>query len=227
MSPHRTPPRIIAILCAAGLWFTGCGTEDQASPQPSPSPTTPEQASPSGSPTNGSPIATPDEPTDEQSPETTIAPVGEFSTENQQSSGWPEFGETSNIYPTAVRTAVHDGFERIVIEHAGTGQPSFFTQYTAEPREPGIGTLVDTGSEAYLEVTLSGTTDPLDLPPDMLEHGAHLEDLDTQATEAVVSFAPWEATSTYYLGLDQQRPYAVSVLESPVRVVIDIQLEDQ
>jgi hypothetical protein len=43
----------------------------------------------------------------------------------------------------------------------------------------------------------------------------------------VVSFAPWEATSTYYLGLEQQRPDAVTVLDSPVRVVIDIQLEDQ
>lgn len=63
--------------------------------------------------------------------------------------------------------------------------------------------------------------------PPPLAHGAHIEDLDTQATEMVVSFAPWEATSTYYLGLEQQRPDAVTVLDSPVRVVIDIQLEDQ
>lgn len=225
MSTRYRPPKVVAVLCAAGLWLSGCGTEDQTSPQPSPD--TPEQASPSIESTNDQPTATPKDPTDEHSPQTTTEPVDEFSTENQHSAGWPEYGDTSNIYPTAVRAAVHDGFERIVIEHAGTGQPSFFTQYTAEPREPGIGTLVDTGSEAYLEVTLSGTTNPLDLPPDMLEHGAHIEDLDTQATEVVVSFAPWEATSTYYLGLDQQRPYAVSVLDSPVRVVIDIQLEGQ
>lgn len=227
MSRYR-PSTVVAVLCAAGLWFSGCSTPDQTSPQPSP--TTPEQTSPSpeqGSPTNGQPTATPETPTEEPSPAATLEPVDEFSTENQHSAGWPEYGDTSNVYPTAVRTAVHDGFERVVIEHAGTGQPSFFTQYTTEPREPGIGTLVDTGSGAYLEITLSGTTAPLDLPPDMLEHGVHIDDLDTQATEVVVSFAPWEATSTYYLGLDQQRPYAVSVLESPVRVVIDIQLEDQ
>lgn len=73
-----------------------------------------------------------------------------------------------------------------------------------------------------------GTTNrpqPRTTPP--LAHGAHIEGLDTQATEVVVSFAPWEATSTYYLGLEQQRPDAVTVLDSPVRVVIDIQLEDQ
>ena len=217
MKHQRTLTVMPRLMCAAaifGLVATGCSSQQDAgygsTPPADPTVTATPQAS----------------PTDVQD-ETTTEPVGDFSTDRYESDTWPSWDDTHGIYPVNVRSAVHDGFERVVIEHAGTGQPSFFTQYTAEPREPGIGTLIDTGSEAYLEVTLSGTTDPLDLPPDMLEHGAHLEDLDTQATEAVVSFAPWEATSTYYLGLDQQRPYAVSVLESPVRVVIDIQLEDQ
>lgn len=61
----------------------------------------------------------------------------------------------------------------------------------------------------------------------MLDHGETIENLTTQAIQSVVSFAPWEATSTYILGLDEQRPVAVTVLEEPVRLVIDVQLDEQ
>src|SRR5699024_3742332 len=36
-----------------------------------------------------------------------------------------------------------------------------------------------------------------------------------------------ECTSNYYIGVDQQRPYAVTVLQDPVRIVNDIQLNDK
>lgn len=102
-----------------------------------------------------------------------------------------------------------------------------FAQYTEEPREPGIGTIVDTGDTAYLEVVVSGTATNLEVPEDMLEHGAEITELNTAATGTVTSFAPWEGTSSYIIGLDQKRPYAVTILEDPVRVVVDIQLENQ
>ena len=101
-------------------------------------------------------------------------------------------------------------------------------QYTDQPMEPGIGTPVNTGDAAYLEVIASGTASIDDIDENrMLDHGAKITDLDTQATSTVVSFAPWEATSNYVIGLDSQRPYAVAVLEDPVRIVIDIQLEEE
>ena len=217
--------RALIAIVTAGLVFTACATtdvDDEGTPSPSvedtptqPDPTTPESSE------------TPSEPSDDPATEESIEPVGEFSTDEQQSESWPEYGQTSGVYPTAVRSALHDGFERIVIEHAGTGQPSFHAQYTDEPLEPGIGTPVDTGAGAYLEVTLSGTSNAYDDPPDMLDHGETIENLTTQATQSVVSFAPWEATSTYILGLDEQRPVAVTVLEEPVRLVIDVQLDEQ
>lgn len=217
--------RALIAIVTAGLVFTACATtdvDDEGTPSPSvedtptqPDPTTPESS------------ATPSESSDDPATEASIEPVGEFSTDEQQSESWPEYGQTSGVYPTAVRSALHDGFERIVIEHAGTGQPSFHAQYTDEPLEPGIGTPVDTGAGAYLEVTLSGTSNAYDDPPDMLDHGETIENLTTQATQSVVSFAPWEATSTYILGLDEQRHVAVTVLEEPVRLVIDVQLDEQ
>lgn len=219
MARCTTTFKILAIFCTVGLGLTACST-DEATPQQPPS-----------SPTPAATSTTPDEATTDLDVEQSLEPkaeaVGEFSTQPQESAEWPDFGDASNVYPTAVRAAVHEGFERIVIEHAGTGQPSFFAQYTEEPREPGIGTIVDTGDTAYLEVVVSGTATNLEVPEDMLEHGAEITELNTAATGTVTSFAPWEGTSSYIIGLDQKRPYAVSILEDPVRVVVDIQLENQ
>ncbi|MGO1536872.1 MAG: AMIN-like domain-containing (lipo)protein, partial [Yaniella sp.] len=114
--------------------------------------------------------------------------------------------------------------------------PSYMAQYTDDPGEPGSGQPIDTGDSAYLEVIVSGTAAPETLDEDdlrntddaeMLEHGTQITDLETEATGTVVSFAPWEATSNYIIGLDEQRPYAVTLLEDPVRIIIDIQLDDE
>src|SRR5690625_355615 len=226
MSTHTTRITLIA-LCAAGLWFTGFATEEHASrPSPSTSAVSPQTTDTQTTPVTNEPsgTVTGTRAADDSS---STEPISAFSTESQQSPQWPEYGDASDVYPTAVRGAVHDGFERVVIEHAGTGQPSFLAQYTDEPLEPGRGQPVDTGDEAYLEVTLSGTADAYDNPPDMLEHGAQIMELNTEASQTVVSFLPWEGTSTYYVGLDEKRPYSVTVLEDPVRVVIDIELTDQ
>ncbi|MDN6358723.1 MAG: hypothetical protein L0J95_11565, partial [Yaniella sp.] len=114
--------------------------------------------------------------------------------------------------------------------------PSYMAQYTDDPGEQGSGQPIDTGDSAYLEVIVSGTAAPETLDEDdlrntddaeMLEHGTQITDLETEATGTVVSFAPWEATSNYIIGLDEQRPYAVTLLEDPVRIIIDIQLDDE
>lgn len=219
----RRAPRVLATLFSAGLVFTACTTDDDtATDDRPPPPLAGEEV------TVGPDSATEDaEPSDDETMEVSTEPVGEFSTEVQESEEELDWDTLHDIYPTTVRSAVQDGFERIVIEHAGSGRPGYHVEYTDTPAEPGIGTPVDTGSEAYLEVTLSGTADQHDMPPDMLEHGVIIDDLDTEATDSLVSFAPWEATSTYYLGLDEQRPYAVTMLGSPIRVIIDIQLDDE
>lgn len=213
----NNPKILLTTILTAGLALAGCGTSGEA--EEPPAPTADEEV------TSG-----PEEPeaTHQDDAENTTQPVGEFSTELQQSDDWPAFQDTAGIYPIDVRAAVHGDFERIVIEHAGTGTPSYMAQYTDQPMEPGIGDPVDTGDAAYLEVIASGTASIDDIDENrMLDHGTQLTDLDTQATGTVVSFAPWEATSNYFIGLDSKRPYAVTILEDPVRIVIDIQLEDE
>lgn len=221
----------IAAIATAGLFLTGCGGGEQ---EQQPSATSDEEVttSPSGEGSSNPGVAEDNpteapETTEGQIEETSTEPVGEFSTELYESESWPAIGDTQGIYPVEVRSAVHDGFERIVIEHAGSGTPSYMAHYTETPVEPGRGQPIDTGDGAYLEVIASGTASFNEIDEDqMIENGAEITDLQTEATGTVVSFAPWEATSNYIIGLDEQRPYAITVLEDPVRIVIDIQLED-
>jgi len=94
--------------------------------------------------------------------------------------------------------------------------------------QPGSGKPIDIADDTYLEIILSGSAASDDIDDSqMLENGTEITQLTTQATGTVMSFAPWESTSTYYIGLDQQRPYAVTVLQDPVRIVVDIQLNDK
>lgn len=227
MRTHVVPKNaklLMATSLAVGLMLTGCGTND--TPEPSP----PEASAQN---TQSTESQSPDETTDggatqDQIEETSSEPVGEFTTELYESDDWPAFGDTEGIYPVDVRSAVHDGFERIVIEHAGSGTPSYMAQYTDEPVEPGRGEPIDTGDNAYLEVIASGTASIDDIDEEqMLDNGEEITNLETEATGTVVCFAPWEATSNYFIGLDEQRPYAVTILEDPVRIVIDIQLDEE
>lgn len=219
---------LIATTVTAGLFLAGCGGDD---PEQTPAPDSPEttvspdnETQDTTSPeTEASETATHSAEIDETSTE----PVGSFSTELYESENWPAIGDTEGIYPVEVRSAEHDGFERIVIEHAGSGAPSYMAQYTDDPVEPGRGQPIDTGDGAYLEVIASGTASFDEFDEDeMLENGQEITDLDTEAVGTVVSFAPWEATSNYIIGLDEQRPYAITMLDDPVRIVVDIQLDD-
>lgn len=219
--------RSLAAMATAALVLTGCGTDDEPV-EPTPTAQHEDTASPDveAETTPATPEA--GATTEQHTAEPETEPVGEFSTQLQQSEDWPAFGDTQGIYPVSINSAVHDGFERVVIEHAGSGIPSHMAQYTEAPVEPGRGNPIDTGDGAYLEVILSGTAsfDEFD-EEQMIENGTEITDLNTQAAGTVVSFLPWEATSNYMIGLDEQRPYAVTVLEDPVRIVVDIQLTDQ
>lgn len=208
-----------AAVLAAGLFLAGCSA-DTSQDDATPTPTVEQDVS-------STPAV---DPTDTTTPQTAdqdaTEPVGDFTTGEQQPANWPDFGDAKGVYPVDVRTGQHDGFERIVIDHAGTGIPSFMAHYTADPSQPGSGQPVDTGDAAYLEVIVSGTASIDDLDVDkMLDNGAVITDLDTAAVGTVVSYAPWEATSSYFIGLDEERPYAVKILDDPVRVIIDVETD--
>lgn len=220
MKYHRTPTvvlRFVFATCIVGLTATGCSTYERPD-------ATPPDASAASSPQT-SPTQQQSEPTQQQS-EPGTQPVGEFRTGSYESDNWPDFGDAKGVYPVAMRSAVHDGFERIVIEHAGTGTPSMLVRYTDDPMAPGSGADLGIDQNAVLEVVWSGTSSIDDMDVDeLMQVNDPITDLNTTAAQSVVVFPPFEATSNYFIGLDEQRPYAVTILQDPVRLVVDIQTD--
>src|SRR5690625_7544556 len=132
MSPHTTRITLIA-LCAAGLWLTGCATEEHASrPSPSTSAVSPQTTDTQTTPVPDEPAGT-DTVTSDAADSSSTEPIGACSTESQQSPQWPECREASAVYPADVAGAVLAGFAPVVIEDAGTALPSLLAQYNDVP----------------------------------------------------------------------------------------------
>ena len=201
-------------VCAA-LLLTACGTDDGA----------PTDAGPTASPT-ASPPATelPDDPAVEPpSDDGPVAPVGNGNTAESVAPGnGPPVGLTD------VRLGAHDGFDRIVFEVAGEGQAGWEVGYTDEPRAQGSGAPVEVPGDAVLGITLTNIALPGDVPEDVQPwEGPDQQAIPGAAVlDTLVEDTIFEGRYTFFAGLDRQRPFAVSALASPQRIVVDILAEE-
>lgn len=121
-----------------------------------------------------------------------------------------------------VRVGSHEEYDRVVIEVSGSESAglTWWAEYSAEPRTQGRGDIVDLPGDAVIAVRLQGIGYP---PPDapvlqgVLDNSAH-----GNITGVYVD-PMFEAMSQIFIGLDQQRGFHVTTLESPSRLVIDIE----
>lgn len=235
----RTPTRsgkptasftaMTALMAAAALALSACaGADDPEEPAPGTSEAT---ASATASPTaddtdTPSPSATADT-TDSPAPEATEANGEDFTTGEQSTENFPDTDTTSTgWFPTGVRASAHDGYDRIVIEHAGSGHPGFLAEYATEALAPGSGHPADQDAPVYLAVHPVGLAGPEDVDTDAaLPNGYTVTELNTTVATGVTTHLPFEAASSYYVGLDTERPYRVFTLDDPARLVIDIATE--
>lgn len=148
-------------------------------------------------------------------PEDTIGPA---STEDRQSDPFP--GEDGVAQLVEVRAAQHDGFDRVVFEFEGPEQPGWFTRLDTPPAvAAGSGEPVPVEGEAYIDLGMSfavaryidGTYDG----PDRIAVGGGI------VTEVVLT-GDFEAQLEWAIGLENEAPYAIGILDSPVRVVVDV-----
>ncbi len=223
----------------AGLMLTvtlaGCSNDSEEPEEPASPESATTASTPSPSQTvmeNPSNTLKPGEktPSDSNSQSTTDQDTSQgqppLSSGVQESEGFPDSSQGEGLYATGVRSAVHEGYDRIVIDHAGSGTPAYRAEYTDQPLAPGSGKPIlgaEESSGTYLEINLTGMAshDQVD-EAQALQNGHRVTSLDAQVAQDVVTYLPWEATSTYYIGVDQQRQYRVQVLEHPSRVVIDL-----
>lgn len=125
---------------------------------------------------------------------------------------------------TDVRAARHQGYDRIVFEFR-TGLPGYDVRYVEPPvRADGSGNEVAVAGGAVLRLRMEPALDA-DLTQESAPRtytGPTRFPPDTAAVVELVRTGGFEAVLTWAIGVDEKRPFRVTRLEDPARLVIDI-----
>ncbi|GFZ90702.1 AMIN-like domain-containing (lipo)protein [Nesterenkonia alkaliphila] len=169
-----------------------------------------------------------EEAAEEPEADNDVLDVTEFSAEPQRSRGFPdlltEVPEDSELLLGEVRAGVHEGYHRIVFDHVGEGAPGWSAEYVDEAVEPGSGFPMELEAEAILYVGVVGL-----VPGNAGQEQGQLElrewndPQNTMFTDVATTFVH-HGSANYYIGLDAEREFRVSVWEHPngPRLIIDV-----
>ncbi|NLS09342.1 hypothetical protein HGQ17_04835 [Nesterenkonia sp. MY13] len=152
--------------------------------------------------------------------------VSEFATGAQQSAEFPEpltsVPDSAGLVLAEVRTGVHEGYDRIVFEHAGQGAPGWRAEYVSTPVEPGSGFPLQVEGEKFLYISAAGLSQA-GSEQQQLELDDWTDTEDTVFEDVVTTFVH-NGRASYYLGLDTERKFRVSVWEHQdgPRLIIDV-----
>lgn len=119
-----------------------------------------------------------------------------------------------------VRVGNHQGFDRVVVDLAGSGEPGWFVDYTPTPMHSTTGRALPLSGNAFLNINIDGTVYPGELGIDD-EVAVEMAGSTSNVVD-VVSGGTYEGRSQIVVGLRSEAPYSVQVLEDPKRLVIDI-----
>lgn len=220
----RTSPtaRAATVLSLAVLALAGCSDDGTPSPTPTQSggttASTPAPSTPS--PTTASPTGTAS-PSGSPSPSGTAAVPAGFSVKTVSSKGFPTLGGDLGAIG-GVRVGGHPGYDRVVWQFPGSGRPSVQVKYVDQPIEDGSGDVVKVRGDAFLEVLVSSVgIPPSNAPRPGSASAASLA--GTVVAEAQPVYGGFEAIGQTFVGVrDSKRPFRVTLLRNPTRLVVDI-----
>ena len=121
----------------------------------------------------------------------------------------------------AVRSAAHDGFDRVVFEFAEATLPSYHLAGPDAPvRQCGSGRPVSLAGDARLEVRFDRTRAHTDTGTPTVTDRERSPDLPR--LRALTLTCDFEGTVTWALGLATPGPFRVAELFDPTRLVVDL-----
>lgn len=123
---------------------------------------------------------------------------------------------------TALRVGDQQGFDRVVFEVSGSATPGWDVAYTDRPTQEGTGTAVEMPGTTFLRITLTGMTNPYEAPQ-VTEVARGVYPGQGGPVQAVYFDSTLEGQAVAYVGLAADRPFRVSALADPTRVVVDVQ----
>lgn len=220
MSTRSTIVSVLAgILIAVGIFVAIVLTTADDTPSPTNQLVTTGATTTSSATTSSEGTTTSSEGTTTTEPTTTTSGfVGDTTTKSNDT---PEGSPGPTL--TDVRIGDHEGFVRVVLDFTGDGVPTYEVGYATPPfAGGGSGEEVPVLGSAYLKVRVmpgirfdpnSGTlvyTGDTTLVPE-LDPIVEIQFIDD-----------FESTMEWVVGLTSERPFTVTVLEGPLRLVIDI-----
>ena len=126
----------------------------------------------------------------------------------------------SRLAVVGVRVGAHEGFDRVVVDLEGDGDPGWFVDYTSTPMQETVGQPLQVAGNFFLNINVDGTVYPFELGKD--NNVPVTMAGDTGNVIDVISAGTYEGRSQIVVGLRSELPYSVQVLENPKRVVVDI-----
>ena len=204
---RRRPTRSLAAVAFVGaLALSACGDGNGDDPE-SPSPGT-------GAATAAPPVEDGDEastlPADEEAPaEDPTSPMGDPDAtmkENMEFTG-------GDLSVSDIRLATHDDFDRVVFDVAGDGAPGWTVTPTDAPVQQGSGSPIDYEGASALSVNLHGMAQPLEV--------GDVAGVGGVVTEVIPDISH-HGTAQFIIGLQNEAPFSVTLLDEPTRVVVDV-----
>ncbi|WP_269508233.1 AMIN-like domain-containing (lipo)protein [Corynebacterium faecium] len=126
----------------------------------------------------------------------------------------------SRLVVVGVRVGAHEGFDRVVVDLEGDGDPGWFVDYTSTPMQETVGQPLQVAGNSFLNINVDGTVYPFELGKD--NNVPVTMAGDTGNVIDVISAGTYEGRSQVVVGLRSELPYSVQVLKDPTRVVVDI-----
>lgn len=122
---------------------------------------------------------------------------------------------------TELRTARHEGFDRVVLEFAGAAVPGYSVAWIDRPvRQCGSGHTVALDGDGWLEIEVMPARAHTDAGRPTVTERSRRPDLgNVQQLELTCDF---EGHVVWVAGVSSPAPYRVLELRSPARLVIDV-----
>jgi hypothetical protein len=124
-------------------------------------------------------------------------------------------------YLTAVRTARHAGYDRVVFQFSG-GRPAVTAERATAVYADPKGTKVPLPGHSFLHVVFRGASGFCLQPAHRTWTGPNVLTPRYPQLLAVVAAGDFEGYLSFGLGLSARGPYHVSTLTGPDRIVIDV-----
>lgn len=118
-----------------------------------------------------------------------------------------------------VRAAHHDGFDRVVFEFVGGLPDNRSVRYVDQVKSPWTGDPVKVTGNAFLEVTF-GDADGREGGESA--YGPRRRSYPLPNVMQIVTSFDLESVLGFGIGLAVERPFTVSVMEQPDRLVVDV-----